>query len=80
MDRRSDARIVPRQRTVALTLLDGSSHVARIVDISRSGASLVVGASLRPGTRILVGRRYAHVVRTTDEGVAVAFELPLGET
>lgn len=79
-ERRAEARIVPLQRSVAVTLPDGSSHVASIVDLSRSGVSLVLGARPEAGTRILVGRRYADVVRTTADGVAVAFKLPLRDS
>ncbi len=79
-ERRSDARLVPRQQSVAVVLPDGSSHIANILDLSRSGASLDLGARLEAGMRILVGRRYADVVRRTATGVAVMFKLPIAES
>lgn len=79
-ERRAEVRIVPKQRRVAVTLSDGSAHIAHIADLSRSGASLSFGARLEVGTRILVGRRYADVIRRTADGVAVMFKLPIAES
>jgi len=71
-DRRHE-RIVPRNRNATLTLPGGREHMARIIDVSRSGAALTVEADPPIGTPVTVGSRPAQVVRQFNGGVAVEF-------
>lgn len=75
-ERRSEARIVPRRGTVVVKLAEAEPFEAVILDLSPSGASLSMQVVPNIGETILVGRRYADVVRYTGEGVAVRFKLP----
>jgi hypothetical protein len=74
-DRRHD-RLVPRNPMAKITLADGSSAVARIVDLSLSGAAL--SSSVRPeiGSAVTVGVVPARVVRHTEDGFAIEFTRP----
>ena len=74
-DRRHD-RLVPRNPMAKITLADGSIAVARIVDLSLSGAAL--SSSVRPeiGSAITVGVVPARVVRHTEDGFAIEFTRP----
>ena len=80
VEQRGEPRIVPFTRHVLVTLGDASTVEAEIADLSRSGAFLVLPAEPALGSVILVGRRYADVVRQTPKGIAVKFKLPLSET
>jgi c-di-GMP-binding flagellar brake protein YcgR len=71
-DRRHE-RIEPRNRSTTLTLPGGRQHLARIVDVSRSGASLTVDALTPIGAPVVVGSRPAQVVRVFNGGLAVEF-------
>jgi hypothetical protein len=71
-DRRHE-RIEPRNRSTTLTLPGGRQHLARIVDVSRSGAALTVDASAPIGAPVVVGSRPAQVVRAFNGGLAVEF-------
>jgi len=71
-DRRHE-RIEPRNRSTTLTLPGGRQHLARIIDISRSGAALTVDASAPIGAPVVVGARPAQIVRVFDGGLAVEF-------
>lgn len=78
-ERRSEIRIVPRQRTVPFRRPGEEPFTARILDVSPSGASLSMPIRPGIGETVLVGRRYAEVVRHSDEGVAVRFKLPFAQ-
>ena len=71
-DRRHE-RIEPRNRSTTLTLPGGRQHLARIVDVSRSGAALTVDALPSIGAPVVVGTRPAQVVRLFNGGLAVEF-------
>jgi hypothetical protein len=71
-DRRHE-RIEPRNRSTTLTLPGGRQHLARIVDVSRSGAALTVDAAAPIGAPVVVGSRPAQVVRAFNGGLAVEF-------
>ena len=71
-DRRHE-RIAPRNRNTTLTLPGGREHLARIIDVSRSGAALTVDAKPPIGTPVTVGSRPAQVVRQFSGGLAVEF-------
>lgn len=78
-ERRSESRIVPRQRTVLVRRPGEEPVTAWILDVSPSGASLSMPVRPEIGETVLVGRRYAEVVRHSDEGVAVRFKLPFAQ-
>lgn len=71
-DRRHE-RIEPRNRSATLILPGGRQHLARIVDVSRSGAALTVDVSVPIGAPVVVGSRPAQIVRVFNGGVAVEF-------
>lgn len=74
---RSDARIVPLVTAVRVTMPDGRTVEAELVDVSSTGAALRLLPRPPVGARLTVGRRWAEVVRDLDAGVAVRFVLPL---
>ena len=47
--------------------------MARIVDVSRSGALLATTANFNIGERVLVGSKEAVIVRASDGGAAIRF-------
>ena len=71
-DRRHE-RIAPRDRNTTLTLPGGREHLARIIDVSRSGAALAIDVTPPIGTPVTVGSRPAQVVRQFSGGLAVEF-------
>ena len=71
-DRRHE-RIEPRNRNTTLTLPNGRQILARLIDVSRSGAALTVDATPPIGAPVTVGSRPAQVVRQFSGGVAVEF-------
>ena len=52
-DRRHE-RIAPRERNTTLTLPGGREHLARIIDVSRSGVALAVDVTPPIGTPVTV--------------------------
>jgi hypothetical protein len=72
-DRRHE-RIAPRERNTTLTLPGGREHLARIIDVSRSGVALAVDVTPPIGTPVTVGSRPAQVVRQFSGGLAVEFD------
>ncbi|SFU90711.1 PilZ domain-containing protein [Methylobacterium sp. 174MFSha1.1] len=75
-DRRHE-RVVPRQTLATLRLDDGREVIARIIDVSLSGAALACEAELPLVSALTVGRTPARVVRRFKGGLAVEFRLPL---
>jgi hypothetical protein len=71
-DRRHD-RIQPANPRTVLTLPDGRHVVARLIDVSTSGAGISTDLDFELGMRIIVGRMAATVVRKFDGGIAVEF-------
>ena len=71
-DRRHE-RIAPRNRNTTLTLPGGRELVARLIDVSQSGAAVTVDANPAIGTPVTLGSRPAQVVRQFTGGLAVEF-------
>ncbi len=71
-DRRHE-RLQPRNPRTVITLDSGSQVIARLIDVSTSGAGISTDLKLDMGQRIVVGRLPAKVVRIFDGGVAVEF-------
>jgi uncharacterized protein YlzI (FlbEa/FlbD family) len=78
-DRRHD-RIQPRIPRTVITLPDGRKVVARLVDASTSGAGISTELDLAMGTRIVVGKLPATIVRKFEGGIAVEFGRVLTQT
>ena len=71
-DRRHE-RVQPRIPRTVVTLDNGQSFVARLIDVSTSGASVSIDIKLAMDSRIIVGKLPAKVVRIFEGGVAVEF-------
>jgi hypothetical protein len=74
-DRRHE-RIVPRIPHTTLILPNGREFIARMIDVSISGAALTVAVDLPTGTPVTVGLTRAQVVRSFPNGIAVEFLRP----
>lgn len=71
-DRRHE-RITPNQTRTTVKISDGREYLAKLVDISISGAAVSVDAELVPGEAVTVGATPAKVVRVYKGGIAVEF-------
>ncbi len=71
-DRRHE-RIAPRFVHTTLRLPNGQEYVAKLVDVSISGAAMTVTASPPIGSPVIVGETPAQVVRQFTGGIAVEF-------
>ncbi len=71
-DRRHD-RVSARIPRTVITLDNGQQVVARLIDISTSGAGISTDLKLVMDQRIVVGKLPAKVVRVFEGGVAVEF-------
>jgi len=71
-DRRHD-RVTPNITTVTVSLPDGREYRAKVVDMSLSGAAIVMEVKPPIGSPLLVGKLRASVVRHFDEGIALEF-------
>jgi len=71
-DRRHE-RMEPRHTGTTLKLWNGRERVAKIIDVSISGASILVDLSPPIGTPVVIGATAAHVVRHFNGGIAVEF-------
>jgi hypothetical protein len=74
-DRRHE-RILPRMPHTTLILPSGREFIARIIDVSLSGAALSVAVDLPAGTPVTVGLTRAQIVRSFAGGIAVEFLRP----
>lgn len=74
-DRRHE-RIVPRMPHSTLILPNGREYIARIIDVSISGAALSVAVDAPVGTPVTVGLTRAQIVRGFSGGIAVEFLRP----
>jgi hypothetical protein len=74
-DRRHD-RIVPRNPSARIMFADGRELLCRIIDMSLSGAA--ISSNTRPpiGTKVMIGRVQAQVVRHIEDGFALEFAFP----
>ncbi len=61
-----------------LTIEDGDEVACRVLDISLTGAHLMLSNRPKVGTHVTVGKTLGRVVRHTDEGIGVEF-LPTGK-
>ena len=75
-DRRHE-RIAPRISHSTLKLPSGQEYMAKLVDISISGAALIVAAKPAIGSAVTVGKTPAQVVRHFEGGIAVEFNRQL---
>ncbi len=71
-DRRHD-RIEPRNSRTTVTLTSGRAFLARLIDVSQSGAAVAVDVRPAIGERVTVGSTPAQVVRLFNDGIAVEF-------
>lgn len=71
-DRRHE-RIPPRHNRSTLRLPDGAEYVARLIDVSMSGAALKADISPPVGSGVIIGQTAARVVRVFEGGIAVEF-------
>jgi hypothetical protein len=74
-DRRHE-RIAPRFSHTTLKLPNGQEYLARLIDISISGAALTVAATPPIGSPVVIGETGAQVVRHFTGGIAVEFNRP----
>jgi hypothetical protein len=75
-DRRHE-RVQPRNPRTVLTLNDGRQIVARLIDVSSSGAGVSTEHKAAAGSRVVVGRTPARVVRAFEGGLALEFLRPV---
>ena len=71
-DRRHE-RVIPDNPITDLTLDDGRSYRCQAVDVSLSGAAVVIGVKPAIGTPVTLGKMRARVVRHLEKGIAVEF-------
>lgn len=74
-DRRHE-RITPIMQRAMVVFPDGSEHIIKIRDISLSGVGLETDRQPELGSRIMIGKTAATVVRHFDGGVAGEFLTP----
>ncbi|NEU14856.1 pilus assembly protein PilZ [Methylobacterium sp. BTF04] len=75
-EQRLNQRILPIQIDTLVHFHNIRDVKAQIIDLSMSGASLAISIKPDIGSLVTVGKRFANVVRHTDEGFAVSFRLP----
>ncbi|MBB4301699.1 hypothetical protein GGD81_000716 [Rhodobium orientis] len=71
-DRRHE-RVIPDNPITDLTLDDGRSYRCQAIDVSLSGAAVVIGVKPAIGTPVTLGKMRARVVRHLEKGIAVEF-------
>jgi c-di-GMP-binding flagellar brake protein YcgR len=71
-DRRHE-RIAPRDRYTTVRLANGREFAARLIDISMSGAAVIVDYKPPIGSPVVIGSTPSQVVRLLDNGIAVEF-------
>ncbi len=72
-DRRRHERIAPRNPRSTLRLEDGREYIAKLIDISISGAAINVDVKPPLGTLVTIGRTSGRIVRHVEGGIAVEF-------
>lgn len=77
IDDRRHERIVPLMQRTLLRLPDGQEVIAKIRDISLSGAGLETEVRPVEGARIIIGSTPAIVVRHFEGGIGAEFERAL---
>lgn len=73
---RACARITPQQTDTLVALADGSKIPARILNLSASGAGVLIDRLPPVDQVVTVGKTRARVVRHFDGGCGVAFVTP----
>ncbi|MFD1702105.1 PilZ domain-containing protein [Methylopila henanensis] len=71
-DRRHE-RLIPRNPRSTLTTEDGVPHDCRLIDVSLSGAAVMIALQPPVGSPVMVGRTAGRIVRHLENGVAVEF-------
>jgi len=74
---RSHERVVPEKPGVTLKLENNREVMARLIDISLSGAAITCSATPPMGSIVLVGSTPSRLVRVFEGGFGVQFLLPL---
>ena len=75
-DGRRHERMVPFMRRTLLRLPDGQEIIAKIRDVSLSGAGIETEVRPDAGEQIMIGSRPAVVVRHFDGGIGAEFVTP----
>lgn len=73
-------RYIPLKTDVRVTLESGSTVAARLLNVSATGAGLMLDEPLEIGATIIIGSTHARVVRCFAHGVGTAFLFPLDPT
>jgi len=73
-EERENARIVPDYRHSSIILDDGRTYNCKVVDISITGAAIDIDVRPAIGTKILLGRMHATIVRHYEDGIGVQFD------
>lgn len=76
-ERRRHRRFVPLHTAVMVRFADGHAVAARLVDVSRSGAAVLLDPQPPVGDVLVLGATEGRVVRHFDGGVGVEFVRPL---
>lgn len=71
-DRRHE-RILPKHPDSQITMPDGRSYRCRILDLSLSGAAVMLEVRPEIGTQLMLGRVRGRVVRHVENGIAIEF-------
>ena len=71
-DRRHE-RIAPKNPDTQITLPDGRSYRCRLLDLSLSGAAVMLEVKPELGAQIMLGRVRGRVVRHIENGIAIEF-------
>lgn len=79
MDGRQHERIVPIKRLATLKRHDMPPSMARIVNLSRSGAAFTCGKPLEIAERVELGAFAGSVVRLLEGGAAIRFDQLIDE-
>jgi hypothetical protein len=72
---RRHGRFTPRNLMTRLVLPNGDNVACRLIDVSQSGAAIVIAPDLRPpvGAAVTIGKTSGRVVRHIDDGFAIEF-------
>ena len=71
------ARFEPRDSQSQITLPDGRVYNCEVIDISVSGAGIVVEVMPSLGTYVMLGKMRGRVVRYLENGIGIEFARPL---
>jgi hypothetical protein len=72
-DRRNIRRIDAAQEPILMRTVDGQAFDARLIDVSTTGAALLVEVTLPIGAHVILDDKPASVSRRFPGGVAIAF-------